>query len=79
MVDEQAKRLGANGYVLLQDPEKIVKELPAAYEAMLTAIHITRRYQKHHIRAGTPAMLVEEGNKWINVAQDDLPVPPLPA
>jgi uncharacterized protein YbaR (Trm112 family) len=32
--------------------------------------------RKYPIREDIPVMLVEEGDKWMNVAVDDLPVPP---
>lgn len=31
---------------------------------------------KYPIREGIPVMLIEEGQKWKNVAEADLPVPP---
>jgi uncharacterized protein YbaR (Trm112 family) len=31
---------------------------------------------KYPIRDGIPVMLIEEGEKWKNVAVEDLPVPP---
>jgi len=31
---------------------------------------------KYPIRDGIPVMLVEEGEKWRDVSEDDLPVPP---
>ncbi len=31
---------------------------------------------KYPIRDGIPVMLVDEGEKWKDVAEDDLPVPP---
>ena len=34
--------------------------------------------RKYPVRDGIPAMLVEEGDKWINVAEENLPVPPPP-
>ncbi len=34
---------------------------------------------KYPIRDGIPVMLIEEGEKWREVAEDDLPVPPPPA
>ncbi|NDJ84390.1 MAG: hypothetical protein GYB66_00755 [Chloroflexi bacterium] len=33
---------------------------------------------KYPIRDGIPVMLPEEGEKWKDVAEDDLPVPPPP-
>ena len=32
--------------------------------------------RKYPIRYDIPVMLIDEGDKWINVAMDDLPVPP---
>ena len=32
--------------------------------------------RKYPIRDDIPVMLIDEGDKWINVAVDDLPVPP---
>ena len=32
--------------------------------------------RKYPIRAGIPVMLVEEGDKWIEVQVKDLPIPP---
>jgi uncharacterized protein YbaR (Trm112 family) len=32
--------------------------------------------RKYPIRDDIPVMLIEEGDKWINVAVEDLPVPP---
>jgi uncharacterized protein YbaR (Trm112 family) len=32
--------------------------------------------RKYPIRDDIPVMLIEEGDKWIDVAVDDLPVPP---
>jgi uncharacterized protein YbaR (Trm112 family)/CheY-like chemotaxis protein len=34
--------------------------------------------RKYPVRDGIPVMLVEEGDKWVNVAENDLPVPPPP-
>ena len=34
---------------------------------------------KYPIRDGIPVMLVEEGEKWKDTAEADLPVPPPPA
>jgi len=34
---------------------------------------------KYPIRDGIPVMLIEEGEKWKDVAESDLPVPPPPA
>lgn len=31
---------------------------------------------KYPIREGIPVMLVSEGEKWLNTAEDSLPVPP---
>jgi hypothetical protein len=31
---------------------------------------------KYPIRDGIPVMLVSEGEKWLNTAEDSLPVPP---
>lgn len=31
---------------------------------------------KYPIRDGIPVMLIEEGEKWKDVSEDDLPVPP---
>lgn len=31
---------------------------------------------KYPIRDGIPIMLIEEGEKWRNIADEDLPVPP---
>lgn len=31
---------------------------------------------KYPIRDGIPVMLIDEGEKWKNTADDDLPVPP---
>jgi uncharacterized protein len=32
--------------------------------------------RKYPIRDDIPVMLIEEGDKWIRVAESDLPVPP---
>jgi uncharacterized protein YbaR (Trm112 family) len=32
--------------------------------------------RKYPIRDDIPVMLIEEGDKWVSVAVDDLPVPP---
>lgn len=32
--------------------------------------------RKYPIRDDIPVMLIDEGDKWINVAVEDLPVPP---
>ena len=32
--------------------------------------------RKYPIREDIPVMLIDEGNKWINTARQDLPVPP---
>jgi hypothetical protein len=32
--------------------------------------------RKYPIREDIPVMLIDEGDKWINVAKADLPVPP---
>ena len=32
--------------------------------------------RKYPIRDGIPVMLVDEGDKWVAVAEADLPVPP---
>jgi uncharacterized protein YbaR (Trm112 family) len=32
--------------------------------------------RKYPIRYDIPVMLIDEGDKWVNVAMDDLPVPP---
>ena len=32
--------------------------------------------RKYPVRDDIPVMLIEEGDKWINVAVEDLPVPP---
>jgi DNA-binding response OmpR family regulator len=34
--------------------------------------------RKYPVRDGMPVMLIEEGDKWINVAENDLPIPPPP-
>lgn len=34
---------------------------------------------KYPIRDGIPVMLIEEGEKWKDVPEDELPVPPPPA
>lgn len=34
---------------------------------------------KYPIREGIPIMLIEEGEKWRNTAEEDLPMPPPPA
>jgi uncharacterized protein len=34
---------------------------------------------KYPIRNGIPVMLVDEGERWKDTAEDDLPVPPPPA
>ncbi|MCL4871001.1 MAG: Trm112 family protein [Anaerolineae bacterium] len=34
---------------------------------------------KYPIRDGIPVMLIEEGKKWQQIAEADLPVPPPPA
>ncbi len=34
---------------------------------------------KYPIRDGIPVMLIEEGEKWKDVPEDDLPIPPPPA
>ena len=34
--------------------------------------------RKYPVRDSIPVMLVEEGDKWINVTEDDLPLPPPP-
>lgn len=34
---------------------------------------------KYPIRDGIPVMLIEEGEKWKDVAEEELPVPPPPA
>ena len=34
--------------------------------------------RKYPIRDDIPVMLIDEGDKWINVAVDNLPVPPPP-
>jgi len=34
--------------------------------------------RKYPIIDNIPIMLVEEGEKWVKVAENDLPVPPLP-
>ncbi|MFT5194194.1 MAG: hypothetical protein ACI9EW_002675 [Cellvibrionaceae bacterium] len=31
---------------------------------------------KYPIRDGIPVMLIDEGQKWVGIADDDLPVPP---
>jgi uncharacterized protein YbaR (Trm112 family) len=32
--------------------------------------------RKYPIRSDIPVMLIEEGDKWVNTAVDELPVPP---
>ncbi len=32
--------------------------------------------RKYPIREDIPVMLIDEGDKWVNVAKDSLPVPP---
>ena len=32
--------------------------------------------RKYPIREDIPVMLIDEGDKWVNVAKEDLPVPP---
>lgn len=32
--------------------------------------------RKYPIRDDIPVMLIDEGDKWINTAEEDLPVPP---
>ena len=32
--------------------------------------------RKYPIREDIPVMLIDEGDKWINVAKENLPVPP---
>jgi len=32
--------------------------------------------RKYPIREDIPVMLIDEGDKWIHVAKEDLPVPP---
>jgi len=32
--------------------------------------------RKYPIRDDIPVMLIEEGDKWVSVAEEDLPVPP---
>lgn len=32
--------------------------------------------RKYPIRDGIPVMLIDEGDKWVNVERDALPVPP---
>jgi uncharacterized protein YbaR (Trm112 family) len=34
--------------------------------------------RKYPIVDGIPVMLIEEGDKWVKVAENDLPVPPPP-
>lgn len=34
--------------------------------------------RKYPIREDIPVMLIDEGDKWINVAKEDLPIPPPP-
>jgi len=32
--------------------------------------------RKYPIRDDIPVMLIDEGDKWINTAEEDLPIPP---
>jgi uncharacterized protein YbaR (Trm112 family) len=32
--------------------------------------------RKYPVRDDIPVMLIDEGDKWVNVAREDLPVPP---
>ena len=32
--------------------------------------------RKYPIRDDIPVMLIDEGDKWVSVSEDDLPVPP---
>ena len=35
--------------------------------------------RKYPIREGIPVMLIDEGDRWVDVVVDELPVPPPPA
>ena len=41
-------------------------------------IHCPRCRLAFAIRDGIPVMLIEEGDKWVQTAVEDLPVPPPP-
>ena len=32
--------------------------------------------RKYPVRGDIPVMLIDEGDKWVNTAVDDLPIPP---
>lgn len=42
-------------------------------EAWLVCVECNRKYP---IRQDIPVMLIDEGDKWVDTAVEDLPVPP---
>ena len=56
---------------------RVAGEDPGRLELYKDAWLIEREHgRKYPIRDGIPIMLVEEGEKWISVKPEDLPVPP---
>ncbi|TVR20815.1 MAG: hypothetical protein EA396_09660 [Anaerolineaceae bacterium] len=84
MSDENAPKVNADLLAVLRCPVAVQDKSKGEDPGQL---ELVRDYwlvcadsgYKYPIRDGIPVMLVEEGERWKDTADEDLPVPPPPA
>jgi uncharacterized protein len=82
MSDEQASQLDPELLEILRCPVAVKYDGEDPGKLRLVQDHwlvCDDSGYKYPIRNGIPVMLVDEGEKWKETAEDDLPIPPPPA